>query len=324
MKKFPIHQMLGVVVVGMLFVSAYIISPSFLKAPRAESATTDNVSGWTWSENIGWISFNNTSDLSSQFYGVNVDTANKAVGGTGDFSGNAWIGDSDLTASDTIVPYHTGWGSFDRAKTGNPPGAPFNSGSGPIAQVDWSNGKVTGWMRVLSACKNTYWDGTNLDGPKCTASGAGDAAGGWDGWIKLSSDPSDSGSSYGVTISSNNFSGYAWGSDVVGWVSFDPIIGGIDVGPVVGATSCSVTDPTITWGTCQRIGVCPDDAGSTEGIRAGVCASGGTVTGACTLEGLTCDPLPAGCGNNICESSATVPETFISCPQDCKIKYERF
>lgn len=64
-----------------------------------------------------------------------------------------------------------------------------------------SDGSVIGWIRALS-----YGDG-------------------WDGWIKLSGVASD-GSNYGVDVNSSTgvLSGFAWGSDVVGWVSFDAVI----------------------------------------------------------------------------------------------------
>jgi hypothetical protein len=152
----------------------------------------DNLSGFAWSSNIGWISFNctNTGTCTTSSYGVNVDDSQKDVGGTGDFLGYAWSS-------------NIGWISFNRSDTGNPPGAPFNSGSGPIAQIDWSTGAMTGWVRALSADGN-----------------------GWDGWIKLSGTATD-GSSYGLSLNGNDFSGYAWGSDVVGWISFNCADAGI-------------------------------------------------------------------------------------------------
>lgn len=62
-------------------------------------------------------------------------------------------------------------------------------------------------------------------------------AGGWDGWIKLSSTASDA-HVYGVTFNSvnNKFEGYAWGSEVVGWIDFNPAFGGVVLS---GGTECS-------------------------------------------------------------------------------------
>src|SRR3990167_2221627 len=138
MKPHTLHRLykaiMFVVLAGIVMV-VYRTNPDFLKAPKAESSTAQNVSGFAWSggagtnPGIGWISFNDTSDASAPpAYGVNVDTA------TGDFSGTAWS-------------EHIGWISFDRTATNNQPLAPFNCGVGAIAKVNTSTGVVTGWAR---------------------------------------------------------------------------------------------------------------------------------------------------------------------------------
>jgi hypothetical protein len=66
-------------------------------------------------------------------------------------------------------------------------------------QVDKTTGLITGWARALAP----------------NASGVS----GWDGWINLSGSAADS-STYGVTFSGKNASGYAWGDNVVGWLSW--------------------------------------------------------------------------------------------------------
>lgn len=71
----------------------------------------------------------------------------------------------------------------------------FPSGAGTTASnvvVNGSN-QLVGWARAISQDGN-----------------------GWDGWISLSGAPS-----YGVSFSGNAFVGYAWGSEVIGWVLFD-------------------------------------------------------------------------------------------------------
>ncbi len=188
---------------------------SFLSAGEVKAGAEHNVSGFAWSENIGWISFNSlncdpdnngqsnggagcpTVGTVIQSYGVNVDLA-------GNFSGNAW--------SENI-----GWISFDNTRISVPPKNPLNA-----AQLNWGTGVVSGWARVLAACQNNLWDSVNK---KCTGSGAGDASGGWDGWIKMKKYSTDSGADYGVyfNASTGHFYGWAWGSDVVSWVSFNRI-----------------------------------------------------------------------------------------------------
>lgn len=109
MKKISLQQFRTVtstVIISILICVAYITNPAFLKAPRAEAGAGQNVLGFAWSENIGWISFNNLSDGSATSYGVNISPL--GVTGTGDLSGHAW--------SENI-----GWVSFNRLDTGTPP-----------------------------------------------------------------------------------------------------------------------------------------------------------------------------------------------------------
>jgi len=147
-----------------------------------EAGSGDNVSGFAWSENIGWVSFNSTSDGSSVSYGVNLDL------GSGNLSGEAW--------SENI-----GWISFNRSDTGNPPAAPFNGGSGPIAQYNFGTNRVTGWMRVLA------YDG------------------GWDGWIRFCDSTiancSGAGQVARIDPATGDWHGWTWSDMVVGWLSLN-------------------------------------------------------------------------------------------------------
>jgi len=138
------------------------------------AGSSDNLSGYAWSDTIGWVSFNCTDagSCSTTDYGVRVDPP------SGAFSGYAW--------SENI-----GWISFNAADTAGCPSAPC----APALVTTTTSGTVTGWAKALSA------------------------SGGWDGWIRLSGTAADS-SSYGGTIASTTFSGYSWGSDVVGWLSW--------------------------------------------------------------------------------------------------------
>ena len=95
---------------------------------KAQAGTGDNVSGWAWSENIGWISFNNTTGGGGVNYGVNI-------GSDGIFSGYAW--------SENI-----GWISFNQSELSGCPSGTCR------AEVNLSNYEVSGWARALS-----YGDG---------------------------------------------------------------------------------------------------------------------------------------------------------------------
>ena len=118
------------------------------RTSAVEAGTGDNVSGYAWSENIGWISFNctNTGSCGTSNYGVDIDSE------TGLFSGYTW--------SENI-----GW--IDFAPAGPYPASPNYSacldflGNGQVCDDISGTNKAGGWARALA-----YGDG-------------------WDGWIKL-------------------------------------------------------------------------------------------------------------------------------------------
>ena len=194
------YLLVGFVLV-ILVIAGFVLDRFFPINPT-QSAAADNVSGWAWAggddgvnAGNGWISFNNTSGGGGINYGVNVDAV------TGDFSGYAWAG-GGVDAAGNLVPT-LGWISFNRTVTGNPPAAPYNSGSGPIANLDFATKRVRGWAKVIAADGN-----------------------GWDGWIKLGDDSGTwpaGGSQVYVQILAgpDEFRGWAWGSDVVGWIKFN-------------------------------------------------------------------------------------------------------
>lgn len=141
------HYHKTVILVSLLILGAVFYfsdrNPEVLKA-----GTGDNVSGWAWSSNIGWVSFNCTNDNScaQSNYGVNMDRS------TGLFSGYAW--------SPNI-----GWISF------NSPGVSGGELAGcPTAPCEArvSGGligsfpkNVTGWAKVLSSNSWMSLRGTN-------------------------------------------------------------------------------------------------------------------------------------------------------------------
>jgi len=210
------------ILVLFLIIALGIISVfSFQRTEQVKAGAADNVSGFAWSSNIGWISFNSTNcdsdgdgitdtgnysqcpvGLSISDYGVNIDS-------NGILSGYAWSS-------------NVGWISFNRSETGTPPDTPFNGPETYIAKVSnpsqLGSGNVTveGWARALAAC----------DSIPCSSSGAGSNTGGWDGWIKLGP-LVIAGTDYGVYVDSNgDFHNWAWAGDVIGWLSFNSAEGG--------------------------------------------------------------------------------------------------
>lgn len=292
MKKFSIHKdsvrsVLSFALVGVLISVAYFANPTFLKTPSALSAMSDNVYGYAWSENIGWISLNsincdqdndgwvdlscggfksagvpnNGSNIPVKDYGVNIEQS------SGNFSGYAW--------SENI-----GWIKFDPtpdSTTGLYPSAPQHG-----AQLNTATKVVTGWAR---ACAGTV----NGD---CTGESRAD---GWDGWIKLSKDSADTGSAYNVAVTAGKFSGWAWGGDVVGWIDFAPEVADIFVGAQVSFNAPLCTAAIATdWGSCAPLWSC-SESGTTTGIESGTCyfneIPSGTATRGCSATVSTC---PAG------------------------------
>ncbi len=145
----------------------------------------DNIYGWAWSANIGWISFNDINAGSGGgSYGVRADSE-------GNLAGFAW--------SPNI-----GWISFNASDVAGCPGTAGNLICAP--KVNLTTHEVSGWARVCSGTLNgDCTGGSRLDG--------------WDGWISLrGSNPA-----YGVITTSVQpfkWSGWGWGGEVVGWVSF--------------------------------------------------------------------------------------------------------
>lgn len=147
----------------------------------SRAGSSDNVSGWAWSENIGWLSFNcaNTDSCGAVNYGVNVDNA------TGLFSGYGW--------SENI-----GWVNFA------PPG-PYPASPSYSARVDNTTNQVNGWARAEA--NGGGWDGwIKMSGSNYSVTRTRPAGGcalegyAWGGdvigWLRFK------GTSYGVNISS--------------------------------------------------------------------------------------------------------------------------
>ena len=183
---------------GVVAVAFLLLTVSFF-LPLTVHAAPQQLHGWAWSSNIGWIGFNcaDVSACATANYKVTFDDV------SGDLSGYAW--------SSSI-----GWVWFDIAAAGCP------NGTCP-PKVNMSGGvdkQVTGWARACSVFANTN---SCAGGLKSNA-----ARGGWDGWIELSGtnhiSPNATGAG-GVTyrVGLSKFVGFAWGGDVIGWLNFDQI-----------------------------------------------------------------------------------------------------
>lgn len=185
-----------------------------------------NITGHVWSSNIGWIK------LQGDQYGIQMNFS--------DTDADPYL-DTGVVDSTNKYAWSSNVGWIDFAPTTGYPSPPNNG-----VQMD-ASGNLTGWARVCS-----------VFAAGCSGSLANDYyRGGWDGWIKMS------GPAYGPSRSACNFNGYAWGSDVVGWIKFDGSSTGygFDIDPIsVGCEEEPITnfdsseDPidgpdgaTLTW-----------------------------------------------------------------------------
>ncbi len=128
----------------LLFLLIVVLVFSFFFVNRAKNGAkagvNDNVSGWAWSENIGWISFNSTNQGGGVNYGASVAS-------NGNISGYAW--------SENI-----GWISFN--ETAGCPSSPCQP------KMSREIGEVSGWARACAgtvngdctgATRSDGWDG---------------------------------------------------------------------------------------------------------------------------------------------------------------------
>ena len=161
---------------------------ALLSAASASAATS--LSGYAWSPNVGWLSFNPADGAT-----VQLSTSTPCSTTAACLSGYAWSS-------------NIGWVSFNAADTTGCP-----TGSCP-ATVNMSTGAVSGWARACAG---------SAAGDCSTSTARTD---GWDGWIQLAGTnhlTGDTQGNNGVTFvpSNGQFIGYAWGSTVVGWLQFN-------------------------------------------------------------------------------------------------------
>ena len=182
-----------------IFCCALIGISLFLSFTPSVNAASRAVTGYAWSDNIGWIQMNPSPG------GVFLDDTN------GNLSGYAW--------SDNI-----GWVNFN--PTGPYPTSP-NSG----VKMNMSTGQISGWARACAGMNDISSPPINQTQANNTCTGW-TRTDGWDGWIRLR------GNFHGVWIEDvaapdpDEFRNWAWGSDdasgvalegdeVIGWISFN-------------------------------------------------------------------------------------------------------
>ncbi len=190
MFKSPKINFIIFLVAGLILVGAFL--HPFISEVKA--VTNTSIEGYAWSEKIGWIDFSPVNG------GVSVDS-------NGYLTGHAW--------SENI-----GWIKFGGLSAPFPVGISTASQNAQIVSTN-----LIGWAR---ACGGMYDVVLNQTVANNTCGGTS-RTDGWDGWISLNGFGSN-GSTYGVSFVNNKtFSGYAMGSDVIGWIDFSPVFGGVQL-----------------------------------------------------------------------------------------------
>ena len=209
-------SMLSVIIVALIVGSVLFFSDKIM------AGASDNIRGWIWGENIGWISSNS---LNCDFDGNRItDTGNYSECPTGTASVDYGV---NVPASGIFSGYgwseNIGWINFA-------PGGPYPSAPNYSACLDWpaltsepcngfGNYAVSGWARSCAVFPNS----------SCSGAMRPDAErGGWDGWIKLAGNSG----SYGVSFDpvAGIFSGWVWGGDdssgeaIIGWSEVNGVI----------------------------------------------------------------------------------------------------
>ena len=175
--------------------------------------------------------------------------------GTAPLTGYAWAG-FGVPSNSPLYASGPGWIGFSgTASNGNPYGVCENTTTGALSGYAWSSnygwisftssdlsvcpsgnscapsvnlstGAVTGWARACSAFQTGCSGSLNPN------------TSGWDGWISLN----------GITQSAAGlWSGYAWGSNDIGWINVQGIAQGTPYGVQLNvpiSSSCSVS-PTV-------------------------------------------------------------------------------
>lgn len=232
-----------------------VMASSFLFGINQVSASSgDNVSGYAWSYNVGWISFNCT----------NSDSCFEGDMGEGGAGGDiGYISDTNNSRTNTTTKSSaTGFAFLKSLK--NTLGEMFDflqptnvyadevivagTGSDYGVNVDATTGVMSGWAWNDNIGWISFNEFTGCPNGSCTpmmdtddgdlhgwAKAYGGVAGTeWSGWISLDCanngddavlfpcSPFWGGANYNATVdlTTGIFSNYAWGDDVIGWIKF--------------------------------------------------------------------------------------------------------
>ncbi|MBI2482196.1 MAG: hypothetical protein HYV76_01370 [Candidatus Vogelbacteria bacterium] len=252
-----------------------------------------DLSGWAWSSNIGWISFNSANSPGGSPQGFKVQLLDVDANGNRPLVGYAWSS-------------NIGWIKFDSFLSG--PTIAANDSPFPARLTN--TGLITGWTRACSILS------TNCSGVMI----ANTSRGGWDGWIKMSGINPNYGAN--INLQTGIGSGMAWGSDIVGWIDFSRVRLGVLPVPgvtlVANPTSVNLNNTTqLTW-TATNVSSCLASGGwsGVKSIAGGVETSVPLITN--TTFSISC--VPTAGGPNVTASAnvtVTTPGNGCDDPDGC-------
>ena len=304
--------------IKLSFLFGIFLSLTIFFGARIILAGSVNIPGYAWSSNTGWTKLD-VCDANGNCFGAYGVTLLTEAPGT--VSGYAWSS-------------NIGWITF------NDPSCPTSvAGCTPGAYVDWdhpnSDGSVNvkGWARACSVYENgdpqVYGNSTTT---LCSGPLKDNALrGNWDGFINLSDTANHK---WGVVVMpDSSIKGYAWGSDVMGWIYFNakiPVNAAITDFNTDQSCVANATAPNLTWdttgvGSCtlgltgdtsKITGVSSKAAGGTLGVDGKFYVPGPVVTSGASSITLTCDKVSQTLVVSICLPNTTPTPTPVAptCP----------
>ena len=305
------------------FFTIVLAAGLFVGAKKLLADANSNLAGYAWSSNIGWIKLNNCTDpanastCTGSGYGVNILPA-----APGTISGYAWSS-------------NIGWITF------NDPSCPL-TGCTPGARADWANKNsdgsvnIKGWARTCSvyasgcsgALKNQAalgicngikdWSNKNV-----YDTGDTDTRCEWDGYIALDATTAGgTGGNWGWKINTDkSITGFAWGSEVIGWVKSVSLSIGNSSGLAVTLTANPTTIKRGDTSTLTVIATNIDGPNACSGLPSPITmaknADGSWTATQVVTPGLTTE-YTVNCtkGGTVVQAKATVTVTYFKTPAD--------
>lgn len=268
---------------------------------NVDAQTANELRGWAWSENIGWISFNSENEDAG-----NANNYKVIKNTDGSLSGYAWS-------------EHIGWIKFDPTY-GESSIPSICSAGGDCYGAKVVGSDLKGWARACSVfaigCTGTLRDDSER--------------GGWDGWIRMKNVTLQT----SATAGRKDLSGFAWGDLNLGWIKLGlgssyhvdipsgggptatcvvtPLSGSIGqpfTWEVTAVSGFSQTLPNLTY-TWNLLGIIPSPInGSGKFTQTGTYSSVGSYAGNVTISDITGNSFNVACQTEAGSPNIDVGET---------------